>query len=642
MLDAAFLGPMAENGPQFEQWVVDAVRDHVYWRKNAHPDDPAAITAAAHLTPEFQGVVARTDDALRRVAGRLKRSVPWFSPRYVGHMASDLLMPGLVGRILGTLYNPNNVSDDSGGPALQMELEVGHQLAAMFGLPQETAWGHLTSGGTVANYEALRSMQALRLFPLALAAGAKLAGITLIDTPIAWLTDPATTTWQLANVSMDDVMPLRSATHTAAFEQGGRALLAELHEAVEAHRIETMGAVDFYAHHGVQQPVLVAPISAHYSWSRAAKLTGIGTRHIVKVDVDERMRLDSAALNETLSRLQAAQTPVLGCICVYGTTEFGSLDPVHAVVEARDRFGEQGLAFGVHVDAAWGGYMSSVFRLPSGELRDKTEMRESFRYFPSDEVFAATAALGDVDSITVDPHKLGFMPYPAGALVFREREWARLQTEGAPYVFDDAGSAQIEPPLALEHLGKYVLEGSKPGASATSVAVTHDVFPLHCEGFGEIIASTVHASEVFYDRVMVLADSLSDVARIVVPFEPDTNIVCLAVNPTDNGSLEICNALTRQLFDTMRFRLDQPLQVSEVIGSFTSLTRNRLTDTAARRMESALGLSPGELDADPSAHVFVLRHTLMSPWLRRKAAGGRDYLDVYLEFLERQIRNALR
>lgn len=635
-LDAAFIGPMAENGPQFEQWVVDAVRDHLYWRKNMHPEDPAAIPATAQLAPAFQEVTARTDDALRRLAARLKRSVPWFSPRYVGHMASDLLMPGLVARILGTLYNPNNVSDDAGGPALQMELEVGEQLAAMFGLPAETAWGHLTSGGTVANYEALRSMQALRLYPLALAAGVREAELDLSGTAAAWLTDADD--WRLVNVPVAEVMPLRAAVYEQALAAGGATLARAVHAAVDAHRIETLGAVDFFATHGVAPPVLVAPVSAHYSWSRAAKLTGIGTRQIVKVDVDERMRLDERALQATLDELAADRRPLLGCVCVYGTTEFGTLDPVHAVTTARATMEQRGLAFGVHVDAAWGGYLASAFREADGSLRPVARMREDYAYFPSDEVYAATAALGDVDSITVDPHKLGFMPYPAGAIVFRDRAWARLQTEGAPYVFDDAGSATIEPPLALEHLGKYILEGSKPGSSATSVAVTHDVFPLHADGFGRIIAGTVHASEVFYDRVHALADRVADVARIVVPFEPDTNIVCLAVNPTGNRKLAACNANTRRLFDAMRFRIDQPLQVAEVIGSFTSLSRSRLTGDAAARLEQWLDLKAGELDASEDAHVFVLRHTLMNPWLLRPAAGGKDYLDVYLRLLEREIR----
>ena len=83
-------------------------------------------------------------------------------------------------------------------------------------------------------------------------------------------------------------------------------------------------------------------------------------------------------------------------------------------------------------------------------------------------VAEALEALGRTDSMTIDPHKLGFVPYPAGAFVARNREVATLLAESAPYVFVDAdqpGAPQID----FGQLGRFILEGSKPGASAASV-----------------------------------------------------------------------------------------------------------------------------------------------------------------------------
>jgi glutamate/tyrosine decarboxylase-like PLP-dependent enzyme len=70
--------------------------------------------------------------------------------------------------------------------------------------------------------------------------------------------------------------------------------------------------------------------------------------------------------------------------------------------------------FGVHVDAGWGGYLTSVFRRPDGSFASREEMRRSFRYFPSVHVCEAFKELPEADSSTVDPHKLGYVPYPAG------------------------------------------------------------------------------------------------------------------------------------------------------------------------------------------------------------------------------------
>lgn len=55
------------------------------------------------------------------------------SPRYVGHMASDLLWPGLLTQLLSTLYNPDNVSADAAPATLDLEVQAGQPLARMCG-----------------------------------------------------------------------------------------------------------------------------------------------------------------------------------------------------------------------------------------------------------------------------------------------------------------------------------------------------------------------------------------------------------------------------------------------------------------------------------------------------------------------------
>ena len=38
-LASIFLGPKAENAETFERLLLDAFRDHVFWRRNHHPED---------------------------------------------------------------------------------------------------------------------------------------------------------------------------------------------------------------------------------------------------------------------------------------------------------------------------------------------------------------------------------------------------------------------------------------------------------------------------------------------------------------------------------------------------------------------------------------------------------------------------
>jgi glutamate/tyrosine decarboxylase-like PLP-dependent enzyme len=637
-LDAAFLGPMAENAALLEELVVDAIRDHAYWRRNFHPEDAPRIAAGAPLDPDYQQFVARTRQVLHRLAADLKRSVPWFSPRYIGHMASDLLLPGVVARVLTTLYNPNNVSEDASGVLVRLELEVGDQLAAMVGYPVEDggavrAWGHLTSGGTVANIESLWNMRAARMVPLALARAAKELGLRL---PAPWDevdVDSEDGVWRMANLTISAALDFRRATFEGAHRDRGPAGVRALHEACEAWRVETIGMAAFTRAFGLEDPVVVAPHSAHYSWKRAVKLLGLGANALIPVETDVHMRMSAAALRGVLDELEQRRRPVLAVIGVLGTTEFGTLDPIDALVDERDRRGDGRLGFGVHVDAAWGGYLASLFREADGSTAARATLRSSFKYFPSEPVHAAFSALGRTDSITIDPHKLGFIPFPAGAFIARDREIAGLLVETAPYVFDDSAEGATAT-VDLAQLGKYIVEGSKPGSSAASVHATHAVLPLNRQGFGELIGRTVRATETLYDALHELARSLSDVARLTVPFEPDSNILCLAVNPVGNRDVEEMNAYMRALFETIRFRPNSPLQTHDFIGSFTSVSRDRFSDGQVEEVLGALGLDVSTF-AGEGAHLFLLRHTLMNPWL---LVGEPPPLMEYVGFLEREVR----
>jgi len=139
---------------------VEFLRDHVHWRRSFHPEDGRRIAPSASTRPDYLEFQARIRTELYSLSAELKQAVPFFHPRYVGPMNSDLLLAGLVARMATTLYNPDNVSEEAAQIALDKELAVGEQLAQMFGYSvdescEPCAWRHLTSGGTVANYEGL-------------------------------------------------------------------------------------------------------------------------------------------------------------------------------------------------------------------------------------------------------------------------------------------------------------------------------------------------------------------------------------------------------------------------------------------------------------------------------------------------------
>lgn len=96
----------------------------------------------------------RLDAALGEYLDRLRGNYPFFHPRYAGQMLKPPHPVAVAAYAAAMRINPNNHALDGGPPTGQMEKEVVADLAAMFGLPDDTL-GHLTGGGTMANLEAL-------------------------------------------------------------------------------------------------------------------------------------------------------------------------------------------------------------------------------------------------------------------------------------------------------------------------------------------------------------------------------------------------------------------------------------------------------------------------------------------------------
>jgi glutamate/tyrosine decarboxylase-like PLP-dependent enzyme len=639
-----FLGSAGENSGAFERALLGLVREHMRWRRGFHPQDPPSITSADQSEPSFSAAMQRMEHGLRDLSARLQRSAPMFSPRYVGHMASDLLLPGLLAHLATTLYNPNNVSAETAPVTADMEVEVGQQLARMCGFNTDpalgpAAYGHLTSGGTVANYEALWLHRAVRFWPLALADA--LGG----DAQIAALLARATgggpqNSWRLVNLELNAILDLHANVEAALDKRAdGAKLRAQLAEA----RFERLGIADFLARHRLAPPVVICPRTAHYSWPKAMQLLGLGDAQLWYADVDAHMRISPESVGLMLERAFGERIPVLAVVGVLGTTEFGTIDPVHELVALRDACAPRGQAFAVHIDAAWGGYLATLFRHADGKVVPHAQVRARFNYFPSARVYRAFTSLGRADSVTVDPHKLGYLPYGAGGFVGRDRRMTQFVGQRPVYIYDHAdGHADAG---RLAQLGDYILEGSKAGAAAAAVYVSHQVLPLDAEHFGRVCGHTIRATEYLFERLQDMARRLSGSCKIVMPVEPDTNLVCIAVNPAGNNSLARMNRFGRALFG--RFALDPANpQACEFIGSHTSLLRKNLSPIAARKLARRVGFDPNSFVTavhdrnDEADHVFLLRHTLMNPWLSDDSEGN-GFVDRYCEFLERSIAQTL-
>jgi glutamate/tyrosine decarboxylase-like PLP-dependent enzyme len=632
-LGSIFLGPKGENADIFEKLLLEAFRDHVFWRRNFHPEDGFVVQEIEKRSPEYERSISALSQELLGLLGELKAGVPFFSPRYIGHMTSDLTMASLIGYFATMLYNPNNVAAEASPVTTRMELEVATQLARMVGYDPEQQWGHITSGGTVANFEALWVARNVKYLPVAVRWAADELDIDECRVRTA---DGGTANlmelglWELLNIPASSALDLLAALRERA-EDPFRAL-----EVVGHHSLPRLGYQEFgrrlSREFGDALPpgVVLVPSTAHYSWEKICRSLGIGSAQVVHIPVDRRFRMDTDALRQTLIDLHARRQPVIGCVSVLGTTEESAVDRLDQVVELREAAGrEMGMSFFLHADAAWGGYAASIIFGPDGKRRTYEQTLADYapEVWPEEGVYRAFAALEHTDSVTIDPHKLGFVPYPAGAVSFRDRRVRELVATEAPYIFHPGMSEWA-------YIGRFIFEGSKPGAAAAGVWMSHHVLPLDSRGYGRLIGETARGALMLHRRIS--GGDWSPFRVVPLP-RPDLNIVCFAVGHPTLESLEATNDFCDRIYRAMSVGTGARGPRPDYFVTKTVLRSAEYGRSALPIVES-LGFA--EADYLRAGGVGVIRCTVMDPFLA-SGRGSKDYIEGFVRALRRVMEGCL-
>ncbi|MDB5386279.1 MAG: L-2,4-diaminobutyrate decarboxylase [Planctomycetaceae bacterium] len=160
---------------------------------------------------------------------------------------------------------------------------------------------------------------------------------------------------------------------------------------------------------GSPQPVLVTQADAHYSMMRAAGIMGLGTRQVIKAELDSLRRMDPVKLDLTLTRLQDAGHPIIAVVACACATPIGAFDPLPEIADACQKHGVW-----IHVDAAHGGSA-----LLSGRYRHLLR------------------GLERADSVVWDAHKMLFVPALCAFVFYRQKQHSfRAFQQEAQYLFD--------------------------------------------------------------------------------------------------------------------------------------------------------------------------------------------------------------
>ena len=187
---------------------------------------------------------------------------------------------------------------------------------------------------------------------------------------------------------------------------------------------------------------IVASEQAHYTHQR---ISGVLKLDFASIPTDDRGRMSLDALEAELRRGNVGTVVV-----TLGTTAIGAVDPLDQILALRQRYG-----FRVHVDAAYGGYFCLI-----ADALDEPARR-------------AYGAIGQADSIVIDPHKHGLQPYGCGCVLFRDPAVGRFYKHDSPYTYFTSKEL---------HLGEISLECSRAGASAVALWATQQLLPLVPDG----------------------------------------------------------------------------------------------------------------------------------------------------------------
>ncbi len=239
-----------------DAWVraqVQGLFDHWFdWRADLFPQDRPSAPLGVDVQASTQ-----LSERLGELARALTAETPTHTPRYIGHMKAEVSLPALFGWLAAMLHNPNNTSRESSRVGTVIEAEAIAMLAELLGYDPAAAEGHFTSGGTIANFEAVwraryRLDHWLSLgLHLAEATGERLDVFAAAH--MGW--DRFRRLWR--EHALDDAVLRRSSASAGNPAQVWRRI-------GQASGREYLG------------PVMLAPGNKHYSWMKGANLFGLG------------------------------------------------------------------------------------------------------------------------------------------------------------------------------------------------------------------------------------------------------------------------------------------------------------------------------------------------------------------------------
>jgi len=246
--------------------------------------------------------------------------------------------------------------------------------------------------------------------------------------------------------------------------------------------------------------------SETHSWAqKCLELLGIGSVSLRKVPVDDAFRVDVAAMRTMIAADRAEGMRPICVIGTAGTVNSGATDDLNALA---DLAASEQIWF--HVDGAFG----ALARL-------------------SPALAPIVRGIERADSLALDLHKWGFLPFEIACVLVRDAEAQRAAFSLTPSYLRDEGRGVIAGGLTFAERGPELTRGFK-ALKAWMSFKAHGV-----DAIGAIIEQNVRQARAFAERV-------AQVPGIEISAPVSLNIACwrwVAAGFTG----EQCDALNREL-----------------------------------------------------------------------------------------------
>ncbi len=224
--------------------------------------------------------------------------------------------------------------------------------------------------------------------------------------------------------------------------------------------IREIGLAEALAERGYKGCRVFVSNRGHYSFGKACDLIGLGKRGLVSVKTDSNHKISLDDLESQLSLSIKDSFLPLAIVGIAGTTETGNVDDLCALADLALKYNVH-----YHVDAAWGGPV--LF---------------------SEEHSHLLKGIEKADSVTIDAHKQLYVPMGAGFVLFKEPSSAQEISQQAEYILRKGS----------RDLGKYALEGSRPGMS---VLVHSALKIIGRKGYELLIDHGLMLAKLFADEI---------------------------------------------------------------------------------------------------------------------------------------------